>query len=58
MIWGTGPARGVPWWRHRRPLTLRHVYGWTGYSWGSTGRPEPEGKPREGHQVVRIGDQQ
>lgn len=25
---GTGPARGIPWWRWRRPLTSRRDHGW------------------------------
>lgn len=51
MIWGTGPARGVPWWRWRRSLTHRWAPGFYGR--------EPErlipSDRREGRTVAVIG---
>lgn len=52
MIEGTGPGRGVPWWRYRRALTLR----WTPAGQGPPdGNPEPVGARREGRLIARIG---
>jgi hypothetical protein len=55
MIAGTGPDRGVPWWRWRRPLSLR----WAPSDLGGrpvmgVSRPEPPGKTREGRTVAVI----
>lgn len=46
---GTGPGRGVPWWRWRRVLVLRFDEGF-----GRPFREEP-GHPREGRLVAKIG---
>jgi hypothetical protein len=54
MIWGSGPSRGVPWWRYRRPLTLRWAPADSGIPGIGVSRPEPEGGPREGRLVARI----
>jgi hypothetical protein len=56
-IWGSGPGRGVPWWRWHgnRVLTLRHVLGAEIPGLGvALGRPEPAGIKREGRTVARI----
>lgn len=44
MIPGTGPGRGVPWWRLTSVLSHR----WTGFI------PEPAGAPREGRLIRTI----
>lgn len=46
MIPGTGPSRGIPWWRRVR-LDLWH------YVWGEI---EPVGHRREGRTVAIIGE--
>ncbi|AAT36817.1 Pas69 [Actinoplanes phage phiAsp2] len=52
VIWGSGPGRGVPWWRWHgnRVLTLGHVPGLLGPE------PVPRGEAREGRTVARIGE--
>jgi hypothetical protein len=47
MIEGTGPGRGVPWWRWRRVLVLRFAEG--------IGRYPAIPSQREGRLVARIG---
>lgn len=47
MIWGTGPGRGVPWWRSGRVLTLRFAEG--------IGRYPVLPGAREGRVIARIG---
>lgn len=44
MIPGSGPGRGVPWWRH----ITRFNWRW------SEGPPEPVGIKREGRTVVAL----
>lgn len=45
MIPGTGPGRGVPWWRQGRLLI---------WSWSGSPDPEPVGQQREGRTVKKI----
>lgn len=47
MIHGTGPGRGVPWWRWGRSLTLMRY-------WQPT-NTEVLGRPREGRTVAVVG---
>jgi hypothetical protein len=54
MINGTGPGRGVPWWRWRRVLTLRWTPAASGIPGIGWSRPEPMGIRREGRLVARI----
>lgn len=49
MIEGTGPGRGVPWWRSGRLLTHRWAEGLLG------AEPVSRARPREGRTVARIG---
>jgi hypothetical protein len=51
---GEGPGRGVPWWRWRRPLTLRWVPSDGGKPVMGVSMPEPSGRPREGRTVAVI----
>lgn len=44
MIRGTGPGRGVPWWRQGRLVTITPV----GFG------PEPAGPAREGRVVTVV----
>jgi hypothetical protein len=44
MIPGTGPGRGLPWWR--AIMVLRRIHHW--------GLPEQPGKPRPGRLIVRL----
>jgi hypothetical protein len=44
MIPGTGPGRGIPWWRDVLLLRLTHYWG----------LPEQPGKPRPGRLIVRL----
>ena len=44
MIPGTGPDRGVPWWRRPTLLSI----------WRYRGQPEPVGRPREGCTIHRV----
>jgi hypothetical protein len=48
MIRGTGPGRGLPWWRYRPAFTLR-------FEPGIIQDPFMIGRPREGRTVARIG---
>lgn len=48
MIEGTGPGRGVPWWRSGRVLILRFDQGINRY-------PIILDRPREGRLVAKIG---
>lgn len=55
MIPGTGPGRGVPWWRYRRVLTLRWAPGNEVIRRAAAlGEQEPIGTEREGRLVARI----
>lgn len=45
MVPGTGPGRGLPWWRRMLLLRIRRDMPWTD-------EPEP---PRPGHLVAVIG---
>lgn len=45
MIPGTGPGRGVPWWRRFSLIRVRYVPGYRG--------SEPIGQVREGRLIVR-----
>jgi len=55
MIEGTGPGRGVPWWRYRRALTLRWAPSDSGLPNVGVNRTEPVGAQREGRLIARIG---
>jgi len=48
MIPGTGPGRGVPWWRHQIVALMWRLTGTLG--------PEIPGRPREGR-TVAVGGQ-
>jgi hypothetical protein len=48
VIPGSGPGRGVPWWRWRRVLTLSYV-------WGVQGQEPHAPAQREGRTVAVIG---
>jgi hypothetical protein len=46
MIPGTGPGRGVPWWRWDRVALMWRIPGTQG--------PEVPGRPREGRTVAVV----